>query len=430
MKQNKFTIIIPTRERADTLYWTLKTCVEQSYNNLEIIVSDNFSQDNTREIVDSFNDSRIRYINTGKRMAMSQNWEFAINHVQQGYVIFLGDDDGFLLNTFSIINEIINRTGVSYVSWEASHYIWSDVEVASRNNIDTNYNHDCYLVDSESVLKKFLNRETSHYKLINLYVRGVVDIDILQQIKKEQQSEVFFRSNVPDVYAAILLTSRIKEFVFCNIPLGLAAGSKNSNSGSTYNKKYEKAQELFIAENETLSYHPYLVPMKSFNFHIWSAALDVFRYDSYFKKYTDEKSIMKLLLAHTYHDIRHSDSYQEEVDKLNIMANNSSLGSYFNEITIKYPYEKMPIHSDIHNDFEYGVNEVFNRIRLHGDKFNVKNVYDTAILLSNLLGLNGTYKIVYYSQSTFLYKKLMWVSRKIKRLAETRFMNSIKIKLN
>jgi glycosyltransferase involved in cell wall biosynthesis len=47
----KFTILVPTRERAYTLHETLKTCVAQDHDRLEIIVSDNFSRDNTREIV-------------------------------------------------------------------------------------------------------------------------------------------------------------------------------------------------------------------------------------------------------------------------------------------------------------------------------------------------------------------------------------------
>ena len=65
VQATKFSVIIPTRERSDTLQSSLKTCVGQDYDNLEIIVSDNFSTDNTREVVESFDDPRIRYINTG-----------------------------------------------------------------------------------------------------------------------------------------------------------------------------------------------------------------------------------------------------------------------------------------------------------------------------------------------------------------------------
>jgi hypothetical protein len=47
-------------------------------------------------VVASFKDPRIRYVNTGKHLSMSHNWEFALSHVEKGYVTFVGDDDGLL----------------------------------------------------------------------------------------------------------------------------------------------------------------------------------------------------------------------------------------------------------------------------------------------------------------------------------------------
>ena len=47
--QTKFTVIVPTRERADTLHYCLQTIVRQKYDNLQILVSDNFSQDDTEQ---------------------------------------------------------------------------------------------------------------------------------------------------------------------------------------------------------------------------------------------------------------------------------------------------------------------------------------------------------------------------------------------
>ena len=85
--KNKFTILIPTRERADTLYHTIRACLNQTYSNYEVIVSDNYSQDNTYDVVHSFSDSRLKYINTGKRMSMSENFDFALSYVSDGYVM-------------------------------------------------------------------------------------------------------------------------------------------------------------------------------------------------------------------------------------------------------------------------------------------------------------------------------------------------------
>ncbi len=74
MAMEKYTVIIPTRDRAETLEATLRTCLRQTYPNFEIIVSDNCSDDNTKEIVDGLHDPRIRYINPGRRLSMSGNF--------------------------------------------------------------------------------------------------------------------------------------------------------------------------------------------------------------------------------------------------------------------------------------------------------------------------------------------------------------------
>ena len=71
-------VIIPTRERADTLLWTMKTCVEQEYDRLNIIVGDKFSGDNTYDAVNTYSDDQTIYLNSGRRVSMTQNWELAI----------------------------------------------------------------------------------------------------------------------------------------------------------------------------------------------------------------------------------------------------------------------------------------------------------------------------------------------------------------
>jgi hypothetical protein len=69
-----FTVIVPTRERSETLRHTLATIVGQDYADLEILVSDNASEDETQDDVASFRDPRIRSIRTPRRLSMSRNW--------------------------------------------------------------------------------------------------------------------------------------------------------------------------------------------------------------------------------------------------------------------------------------------------------------------------------------------------------------------
>ena len=63
---NKFTqlvsIIIPTYNHSDFLGKALKSVLNQTYENWEAIVIDNYSTDETDKVVNKFNDSRIKYL--------------------------------------------------------------------------------------------------------------------------------------------------------------------------------------------------------------------------------------------------------------------------------------------------------------------------------------------------------------------------------
>jgi glycosyltransferase involved in cell wall biosynthesis len=82
-------VLVPTRERSETLYFALKTLCAQDFADAEFIVSDNASEDDTASIVAGFKDPRVRYIRTPKRVSMTSNFNFAIEHARGTYVIAL-----------------------------------------------------------------------------------------------------------------------------------------------------------------------------------------------------------------------------------------------------------------------------------------------------------------------------------------------------
>ena len=71
-----FSIVMPTRNRASLLKSSLKTAVDQSFDDYEVVVCDNNSKDDTREVVEAFmsESSRIRYVNPERDLSMCENW--------------------------------------------------------------------------------------------------------------------------------------------------------------------------------------------------------------------------------------------------------------------------------------------------------------------------------------------------------------------
>ena len=121
-----FTVIIPTKDRAEYLHHTLRTCSNQDYENLEVIVSDDGSSDNTKEVVldAAQKDKRIRYVTPGS-VGMRDNFEFALDHVKSGYVIALGGDDGILPYGISQMWRALEVTGMDILTWAPPAFTYS-----------------------------------------------------------------------------------------------------------------------------------------------------------------------------------------------------------------------------------------------------------------------------------------------------------------
>ncbi len=85
---------IPTYNRANSyLKHALRSAVNQTYKNVEIIVSDNCSADDTESAVKEFNDSRIRYYRQKENIGAVPNCNFCLEQSQGKYFLALYDDD-------------------------------------------------------------------------------------------------------------------------------------------------------------------------------------------------------------------------------------------------------------------------------------------------------------------------------------------------
>ncbi len=88
------TIGIPTYNRANGyLREALESALAQSYPNLEIVMSDNGSTDNTESVVKSYADSRIRFFRQQPPVAPNDNFNFCLNQANGTYFLMLHDDD-------------------------------------------------------------------------------------------------------------------------------------------------------------------------------------------------------------------------------------------------------------------------------------------------------------------------------------------------
>ena len=74
------------RERCETLPFAIHSCLTHNHDRFTVIVSDDMSRDEIRTIFESIDDDRLRYINPQRRLDVSANFNFALNHAEDDAV--------------------------------------------------------------------------------------------------------------------------------------------------------------------------------------------------------------------------------------------------------------------------------------------------------------------------------------------------------
>ncbi|MDZ8223385.1 glycosyltransferase family 2 protein [Nostoc sp. ChiVER01] len=92
-QQPLVSVIIPTYNRPEYLKQAIASAVKQTYQNIEIIVSDNCSPENPQALVESFGDSRIIFWRHQQNVGMLANQQHGFKIARGKYVASLHDDD-------------------------------------------------------------------------------------------------------------------------------------------------------------------------------------------------------------------------------------------------------------------------------------------------------------------------------------------------
>lgn len=104
----KISICIPTFNRVKLLPFAIDSVLQQTYQDLELIICDDGSRDGTPKLISQYTDSRIRYIRHSQNIGKSNNMRSGFEAARGEYFIKFDDDDrltsDFLARTASILD--------------------------------------------------------------------------------------------------------------------------------------------------------------------------------------------------------------------------------------------------------------------------------------------------------------------------------------
>ncbi|MBL79559.1 MAG: hypothetical protein CMH70_05960 [Nitrosomonadaceae bacterium] len=106
----KYSILLPTREGGRYLSNVVSSILDDPYEDMELVVSDNANTDETSEILSSFScDPRLKVIRTEKLLSVNENWNYTLNNSSGDYILMLGDDDYLLPDYFTKVDKILEQ---------------------------------------------------------------------------------------------------------------------------------------------------------------------------------------------------------------------------------------------------------------------------------------------------------------------------------
>ena len=248
MSAVKFSVVIPTRERAETLRFALRTCLDQTFDDYEIIVSDNFSSPATRAVVDECRSPKVRYVRTAEPVAMSTNWEFAVSHARGAFVLLIGDDDGLLPHALTELDRLERRTNARVIRWSPVYYTWPNVALPGQGDyIEMSFGSALRTRDGSDAIREVATFREFYTALPMLY-NSAVHRDVLAALRA-RTGRVFVHP-VPDVYSGFAIAHVAGRFASTTAPMSISGQSAASNGIATlFNRGRNEIDREFHALN-------------------------------------------------------------------------------------------------------------------------------------------------------------------------------------
>jgi glycosyltransferase involved in cell wall biosynthesis len=86
-------ICIPVYNKENFIALTIQSVLQQTFDDLELIVLDNASTDQTAQRIQQFSDPRLRYLRHSTNIGMKANWNRCLEEARGQYVKILPADD-------------------------------------------------------------------------------------------------------------------------------------------------------------------------------------------------------------------------------------------------------------------------------------------------------------------------------------------------
>lgn len=109
-------VVMPTYNRAKTIERAVYSILNQTYQDFEIIIIDDNSNDNTEQIIKEINDERIRYIKNSVNKGANESRNIGVREAKGDFIAFQDSDDEWVKNKLELQIIALEKTNSDVVA--------------------------------------------------------------------------------------------------------------------------------------------------------------------------------------------------------------------------------------------------------------------------------------------------------------------------
>jgi glycosyltransferase involved in cell wall biosynthesis len=246
----RYTIVIPTRNRVEYLSFAIESVLSNRRDDIELVVSDNYSVDGTAEYLQGLSDGRLKVVRPPTEIPMTAHYEYALSQASGEWVSILGDDDAVMPYIFERLDGITGgNSSVDIISSERSYYFWPGCEDLYGSTV-VSYRRGSKkrLRSTRGDLFLALAGLRSCFDLPQIYTTCIVKRALVEQIRNASNNR-FYYSIIPDMYSVIALSLTAHTYLRLDEPL-FWTGTSNKSLGRS-DRIYKDTELLGSSSNRT-----------------------------------------------------------------------------------------------------------------------------------------------------------------------------------
>lgn len=228
-----FSIVIPTRNRPKLFRDALQSALLQDFDDFEVIVSDNSTDQDTQVVIREFrNHPRLSVCRPDQHLSMPKHWEFATLKANGRYVLVLPDRSVLKRDALRYIHSAIcsSKQDVLICSWrwslfdERLNIEFSDHPTVKRGEVSN--------VSSSDAIRNFTAWGAKYPYDLPRGLNSCYRYDLAEEIRRKY-GELFLPIS-PDFTSAFLLLAHAENVLFLDTALFISQGLGVSNGGTVF----------------------------------------------------------------------------------------------------------------------------------------------------------------------------------------------------